>query len=180
MTPQRLFDLSVGAALLGVTWPLAATAGVAIRVVDQQPALFTQPRVGLERAPFIVLKLRTMRDGTPTPLGRLLRKTRIDELPQLVNVLRGDMSLVGPRPLTEADVIRLGWDTPASDLRWRIRPGITGPTQLSPICDATRALTRDCRYAVVRTVASDATILAATLLRPVVGGRAVAWTARWK
>ena len=89
--------------------------------------------------PFTILKFRSMRDGRVTRIGRLIRATGLDELPQFVNILRGDMSAVGPRPLTADDVARLGWTTPQHDFRWQSRPGDTyclGPdrvlTVLSP------------------------------------------------
>jgi lipopolysaccharide/colanic/teichoic acid biosynthesis glycosyltransferase len=71
-----------------------------------------------------------MRDGQITRVGRLLRATGLDELPQFVNILRGDMSAVGPRPLRAVDVDRLGWAGPEFDFRWACRPGLTGLAQL--------------------------------------------------
>jgi lipopolysaccharide/colanic/teichoic acid biosynthesis glycosyltransferase len=71
-----------------------------------------------------------MRDGRVTRVGRLLRATGLDELPQFVNILRGDMSAVGPRPLTADDIARLGWDGSSFDFRWACRPGLTGLAQL--------------------------------------------------
>ena len=69
-------------------------------------------------------------DPRMTKTGRILRKTSLDELPQFINVLRGEMSAVGPRPLVEADVVRLGWTTSRYDFRWRVRPGLTGLAQV--------------------------------------------------
>ncbi len=102
----------------------------AVLIDDGRPVLFRQERVGYRRAPFRIVKFRSMRDGRVTRVGCLLRATGLDELPQLVNVLRGEMSAVGPRPLTPEDVIRLGWSGAECDFRWACRPGLTGLAQL--------------------------------------------------
>jgi lipopolysaccharide/colanic/teichoic acid biosynthesis glycosyltransferase len=81
--------------------------------------------------PFRILKFRSMRDGRVTRVGRLLRATGLDELPQFINILRGHMSAVGPRPLTADDVARLGWSGAQFDARWACRPGLTGLAQLA-------------------------------------------------
>src|SRR5690606_2482111 len=99
-------------------------------VDDGGPVLFTQTRVGADRTPFRIYKFRTMRDGKTTRVGRWLRATGLDELPQLVNMLLGDMSLIGPRPLTFEDVARLGWDDGRHDVRFSVRPGVIGLAQL--------------------------------------------------
>lgn len=176
----RVLDVVVGATLLGATWPVVALAAVAIRAGDGGPVLFEQKRVGRHRAPFTVHKLRTMRSGRVTRVGAVLRRTRIDELPQLINVLRGDMSLVGPRPITEADVQRLGWGGPDADARWRVRPGITGPTQLSTVCDARRALRRDIEWATRATLVDHLLCLGRTAAAAT-RGRAHPWvrSSRW-
>src|SRR6186713_1995399 len=109
---KRLFDLiGAVAGLLAFLPAMAAIAG-AILLEDGWPVLFRQERLGRDRLPFAILKFRSMRDGRITRVGRLLRATGLDELPQFVNILRGDMSAVGPRPLTAADVTRLGWTEP--------------------------------------------------------------------
>ncbi len=125
---KRLTDLIVAlVALMGLA-PVFALIALAIRLDDRGPVLFTQIRLGRAQRPYRIFKFRTMRDGQVTRRGEWLRRTGLDELPQLINVLRGDMSLIGPRPLTAADVVRLGWD---GDLaRWRVRPGITGLAQI--------------------------------------------------
>ena len=127
---RRLFDLAGGCAGLVVFAPLIAAIAVAVVVDDGRPVLFRQERVGYRRKPFCILKFRTMRDGRVTRIGRLLRASGLDELPQFVNVLRGEMSAVGPRPLTPNDVARLGWADAQCDFRWACRPGITGLAQL--------------------------------------------------
>jgi lipopolysaccharide/colanic/teichoic acid biosynthesis glycosyltransferase len=76
------------------------------------------------------LKFRTMSDGAVTRVGRLLRTTGLDEIPQFLNVLAGDMSMVGPRPLTIQDVRRIGWEDGRFDDRWSVLPGITGLAQI--------------------------------------------------
>src|SRR5262245_53299317 len=107
---QRLFDLAGASAGLAVFVPVMAGIAVAILMDDGWPVLFRQERIGLRRRPFQIRKFRTMRDGTVTRVGRVLRGTGLDEIPQLVNILRGDMSAVGPRPLTASDLVRFGWD----------------------------------------------------------------------
>jgi lipopolysaccharide/colanic/teichoic acid biosynthesis glycosyltransferase len=127
---QRAFDLAGAAAGLAVFAPAMAAIAAAIVLDDGGPVLFRQERIGLRRRPFQILKFRTMRDGTVTRVGRVLRGTGLDEIPQFINILRGDMSAVGPRPLTAADITRLGWDAPELDFRWSVRPGLTGLAQL--------------------------------------------------
>jgi sugar transferase EpsL len=122
----------VGMALLS---PVLLWAAVALRVTQGRPVLFRQRRPGLHGRPFTIVKFRTMRAPRPgesmfgsdaqrvTRLGRMLRSTSIDELPELWNVLRGEMSLVGPRPLLIEYLDRY---TPEEDRRHAMRPGITG------------------------------------------------------
>jgi lipopolysaccharide/colanic/teichoic acid biosynthesis glycosyltransferase len=107
---KRLLDVGVCVLTLPCTLPLAAVLAVAVRLSGPGPVLHRAERVGRDGRPFVVLKFRTMRvaaggpavtrsgDGRITRVGRLLRATKLDELPQVVNVLRGEMSLVGPRP----------------------------------------------------------------------------------
>lgn len=137
---KRGFDIVVSTLLLILTAPIMALTAIAIRLTMGSPVLFRQTRAGYKAKPFVILKFRTMlhpttRDGHRlseadriTPLGRFLRKTSIDELPQLWNVLRGDMSLVGPRPLY---VSYLEYYTPREHRRHEVRPGITGLAQVS-------------------------------------------------
>jgi lipopolysaccharide/colanic/teichoic acid biosynthesis glycosyltransferase len=143
---KRIFDI-VGAigGLVFFALPMAGIAA-AVLILDGRPVLFRQVRLGRERRPFTILKFRSMRDGEVTAIGRLLRATGLDELPQLVNVLRGDISAVGPRPLTDEDVRRLGWSDPACDFRWRVPPGLTGLAQVAGTRSARHALRLDRRY----------------------------------
>jgi undecaprenyl phosphate N,N'-diacetylbacillosamine 1-phosphate transferase len=133
---KRALDLLVA--------PLVAGIAVASWLEDSGSPLFAQSRVGRQRQPFTILKLRSMREQRVTRVGRWLRRTGIDELPQFVNVLRGEMSVVGPRPLTQSDVERLGWHEPPDDWRFSVNPGITGLSQLlaGPASRSTRRLDR--------------------------------------
>jgi lipopolysaccharide/colanic/teichoic acid biosynthesis glycosyltransferase len=139
---KRVLDVVLAAGLLIATSPLLAAAALAVRLSSPGPILHRATRVGLHGRPFTILKLRTMArdaavtgpgitaagDRRVTPLGRLLRHSRLDELPQLWNVLRGDMSLVGPRPEDPRFVVLY---TPEQRLVLSVRPGITGPSQLT-------------------------------------------------
>lgn len=131
MTFKRAFDVCGACAGLLVFAPIMAIVIPAVLLDDGRPVLFRQRRLGLHRRPFSILKIRTMRDGQVTRVGRLLRATGLDEIPQFLNVLSGEMSAVGPRPLTEADVQRLGWDGEAFDFRWAHKPGLTGLAQIA-------------------------------------------------
>ena len=137
---KRMLDVVGAAAGMVVTSPVQAAAAVAIRREVGSPVLFRQQRPGLGGRPFSLLKVRTMRDAVDasgrvlpdssrlTPLGRRLRAWSIDELPELWNVLRGDMSLVGPRPLLMEYLPRY---TPEQARRHSVRPGVTGWAQVS-------------------------------------------------
>jgi lipopolysaccharide/colanic/teichoic acid biosynthesis glycosyltransferase len=134
---RRCLDVLVAALGLAVTSPLLALVALAVRVNLGAPVLFRQVRSGHEGAEFTILKLRTMRaerfprepdaDRT-TRLGRWLRASSLDELPQLVNVLRGEMSLIGPRPTLPEQVARYG---PHERRRLEVRPGLTGWAQVN-------------------------------------------------
>jgi len=127
---KRLFDIVGAAGGLLFFSPICFAVALAILLEDGRPILFHQDRVGLDRRRFTILKFRSMRDGRVTRVGRFIRATGLDELPQFINVLVGEMSAVGPRPLVEADVARLGWTTPRHDFRWQVRPGLTGLAQV--------------------------------------------------
>lgn len=134
--------VDTGAALVGglLLLPVVVLLGLLVRLDSSGPALFRQERVGLSERRFTCLKLRTMSMGTPvagthevqaaavTPLGRRLRHLKLDELPQLWNVFRGDMSLVGPRPClpTQVELIEARRERGV----FRVRPGVTGPAQV--------------------------------------------------
>jgi sugar transferase (PEP-CTERM system associated) len=142
----RLLDVTAALVLLILGAPFMLVAAVAILIEDGQPVLYRQKRVGFLGKQFTVYKFRSMikdaeADGTPqwagtqddrvTRTGRLIRKLRIDELPQLFNVLRGDMSLVGPRPERPEFVARLSATIPYYHERHVVKPGLTGWAQLS-------------------------------------------------
>ena len=137
---RRLLDITVAGTLLLVLAPLLGVLAVLVRATSTGPALFRQIRVGRNGRPFVLLKLRTMRAGAPGPpitsggdpritrLGAWLRRTKLDELPQLWNVLRGDMSLVGPRPEVP-HYVALYTATQRAVLL--VRPGLTDPASLA-------------------------------------------------
>jgi lipopolysaccharide/colanic/teichoic acid biosynthesis glycosyltransferase len=125
-----VFDLAGAAAGLAVFAPVMAAIAAGILLDDGRPVLFRQERIGYRRQRFGIFKFRSMRDGRVTRVGRLLRVTGLDELPQFLNILRGEMSAVGPRPLTADDIARLRWSGTSFDFRWTCRPGLTGLAQL--------------------------------------------------
>jgi lipopolysaccharide/colanic/teichoic acid biosynthesis glycosyltransferase len=139
-TLRRAVDVVASAGALAVSAPVMFLVAIGIRATMGSPVLFRQTRIGLDEKPFTILKFRTMRDARDsagrllpdaqrlTPLGEFLRKTSLDELPQLFNVLKGDMSLVGPRPLLPE---YLPYYTPRERLRHTVRPGLTGLAQVS-------------------------------------------------
>lgn len=137
---KRVFDLVVSGAGLLLLAPVMLVIAVLVRVCLGSPILFRQRRPGLGGRPFMMYKFRTMSDARDasgnllsdgerlTRLGRVLRSTSLDELPELLNVLIGDMSLVGPRPLLMQYLERY---TPTQQLRHNVRPGITGMAQVN-------------------------------------------------
>jgi lipopolysaccharide/colanic/teichoic acid biosynthesis glycosyltransferase len=140
---RRAFDIAVAATVLVLTSPILLIAIVAIRLESKGGALYRQRRVGLDGREFDVLKLRTMVDGAErlgaglavdagdariTRVGALLRRVSIDELPNLVNVLRGEMAIVGPRPTLPAQVAQY---SERERGRLAVRPGITGWAQVN-------------------------------------------------
>jgi len=127
---NRAGDLACCVLAAPLLLPLFALITLAIRLDDGGPVLFWQQRLGRDRRPFLIAKFRSMREERVTRAGAWLRRTGLDETAQVLNVLRGDMSWIGPRPLTLADVQRLGWTGPEHDPRFEIRPGMTGLAQL--------------------------------------------------
>jgi lipopolysaccharide/colanic/teichoic acid biosynthesis glycosyltransferase len=139
---NRAADIALAGLGLVVTSPLLAAAALAIKLEDRGPVLYRQRRVGKDGRDFDVLKLRSMvvgaeghgagyavdrGDARITRVGRVLRRTSIDELPQLWNVVRGDMSVIGPRPTLRYQVDRY---TPRQRMRLDVRPGVTGWAQI--------------------------------------------------
>ena len=140
---RRAVDIVVSALLLAVTSPVLLAAVVAVKLDSRGPAFYRQRRAGLRGEPFDMLKLRTMVDGAEhvgaglaidagdsriTRVGAFLRRTSLDELPNLVNVLRGDMSLIGPRPTLPVQVEQY---TERQRGRLAVKPGITGWAQVN-------------------------------------------------
>lgn len=172
---KRLADLVLAAALLVLLSPVFAALMVTIPLRSSGPAIFAQPRVGRHEKAFTCLKFRTMYAETPerpshevarahvTPLGMVLRKYKLDELPQLVNVLRGEMSFVGPRPclLGQAELIQARRRLGVFD----VRPGITGLAQIRGVdmSDPERLARLDASYVANRSLAGDFRIMLATL-----------------
>ena len=136
---KRALDIGLASAGLAASLPLLAGVAAAVRIQMGAPVMYRQVRVGLDRKQFRLWKFRTMTnersaDGSLlpdgdrlTPLGRWLRETSLDELPQLINVIAGDMSIVGPRPLLVRYIPRY---TPRQQLRHTVRPGLTGWAQV--------------------------------------------------
>jgi lipopolysaccharide/colanic/teichoic acid biosynthesis glycosyltransferase len=140
---RRAIDILVAAVALAICAPLLAIAVVAIKLESAGPAIYRQRRIGKDGRPFDMLKLRTMVDGAEhigaglavnendsriTRVGSLLRRSSLDELPNLVNVLKGEMSLIGPRPTIPVQVQQY---TPRQMGRLAVRPGITGWAQVN-------------------------------------------------
>lgn len=142
-------------------------------VIDGFPLLFVQARVGKNKSIYKIIKFRTMQDQYVTRTGRWLRSSGLDELPQFINVLKGEMSIVGPRALTPADIQRLGWDDPFHSGRWQVKPGITGMAQLYGGQHRKLSWFWDCWYLKHQYVIVDIIIIACSFLMNVFGKRRV-------
>ena len=155
---KRAVDVVIGTLLIAAAWPIMLITAVAIKCTSSGPILFRQPRAGRNGRPFVMYKFRSMHDGAEedrlplscrneltegpcfklrddprlTPIGRFLRQTSIDELPQLFNVFKGEMTLVGPRPLPLDEVCT---GTRAERHRLHVRPGLTCLWQISGRCE---------------------------------------------
>ena len=175
MKSKRAFDIACSVLALVLAIPLMALTAVVVALRLGRPVLFRQMRPGLRGRPFTILKFRTMRDATSiegglipdadrlTPFGSFLRSTSLDELPELWNVLKGDMSLVGPRPLL---MEYLPLYTPEQARRHEVRPGITGWAQVNGRNATTwdERLQQDVWYVDNRSFWLDIKILSLTLL----------------
>jgi exopolysaccharide biosynthesis polyprenyl glycosylphosphotransferase len=187
---KRIMDVVVALVGLFLTLPLWPLIVLAIRLDSRGPALFRQRRVGLHGACFTMYKFRTMgldaehegprwasaNDVRVTRLGRFLRNSRLDELPQLLNILRGEMSLVGPRPERPEFVGQLAQQIPHYHQRHLVPPGLTGWAQIqcgygASVADAQRKLSYDLYYLKRRSIDLDVAILLRTLRKFVNGAR---------
>jgi sugar transferase (PEP-CTERM system associated) len=180
---KRSFDIAAALVLVAASLPVLAAAALAILLDDGGPVLYAQERVGKDSAPFVLLKFRSMRrdaeqGGAPawaseddprvTRVGRVLRALRIDELPQAWNVLRGDMSFVGPRPERPYFVNQLSGQVPFYHVRHRVKPGITGLAQVryrygASVADAIEKLQYDLYYVKNHSLFLDALLLIETV-----------------
>ena len=175
---KRVLDIVVAGILLVLLAPALAGVAVAIRLTSRGPVLFRQERAGRDGRPFAFYKFRTMRtevdpfgpspksgdDPRLTKLGRFLREYSLDELPQLFNIVKGDMSVVGPRPLYLAQIPE--WNE-RQRKRLLVRPGLTGLAQISGRGALTREekLELDATYVEQASLRLDACILRATVTR---------------
>jgi lipopolysaccharide/colanic/teichoic acid biosynthesis glycosyltransferase len=179
---QRAFDILISLLILVPALPAMAVALVIVKLTSRGPGIYTQTRLGRFGRPFQIYKIRTMAadcerqtgarwstkgDPRVTWIGRILRKTHVDELPQLVNILRGQMSLVGPRPERPEFVTVLEELLPRYRDRLAVRPGLAGLAQVqlppdSDIDSVRRKLRYDLHYVVTGTVWMDFRLLVAT------------------
>jgi len=179
--PKRAFDIAVSLLLLVLTLPVLLLAMLAVRIDSRGPVLYWQERVGRGGTLFKICKLRTMRvdaepagpqwaalgDPRTTRVGGLLRRLRIDELPQILNVLKGEMSFVGPRPERPFFVEQLEREIPLYAERHAVKPGITGWAQVNypygaSVEDARKKLTFDLDYVRRASLLLDLSIVLAT------------------
>ncbi|GLK72524.1 sugar transferase [Ancylobacter dichloromethanicus] len=180
---KRVFDIAVSASALLVLSPVLLVVALLVRWKLGSPVLFRQMRPGLNCQPFAMVKFRTMTDARGaegellsdrerlTPFGRFLRATSLDELPELWNVLKGEMSLVGPRPLL---MRYLPYYSPREMRRHEVRPGVTGLAQIRGRNAITweDKLAADVEYVESRSFALDLQILFLTVAK-VFGGKGV-------
>lgn len=177
---RRLFDILVGSLGLLCSVPFIVVFGLLTKIEDGGPVFYKQERVGLYGKHFTLYKLRSMRvnaekngpqwaekdDPRVTRVGSFIRKTRIDELPQFYNVLRGDMTLVGPRPERPEFVIRFDQEIPGFISRLQVKPGLTGWAQINGGYDITpkEKLELDLFYIENRSLLFNMRILIKTVL----------------
>jgi exopolysaccharide biosynthesis polyprenyl glycosylphosphotransferase len=150
---KRGFEIVFSIALLIFTLPVLVLTAIAIKLESPGPVFYKQERVGLNGKTFNIIKLRSMRidaekngpqwaaknDPRVTRVGKFIRKTRIDELPQLINILRGDMSLIGPRPERPVFTEQFEKEIPGFKKRLTVKPGLTGWAQVNGGYEATPA-----------------------------------------
>ena len=180
--PKRLLDIAASLIMLLVLAPMLLLVAIAVKIDSPGPVFYRQRRVGINGKIFEVIKFRSMvsdaekngarwadkNDSRITKLGRLLRNTRIDEIPQAINVLRGEMSFVGPRPERPAFIEVLEKEIPHYNDRHVVKPGITGWAQVeyeygASVDDARKKLTYDLFYIKNFSIAFDFIILMKTV-----------------
>ncbi len=173
---KRGLDILISLSMLILLAPLLILIAIAIKLESKGPAIFKQERAGKNGKPFIFYKFRTMRanvdpfgpspksskDSRLTKIGRILREYSLDELPQLLNILRGDMSIVGPRPLYLSQIAE--WNE-GQKKRLFVKPGVTGLAQISGRAEITREekLELDLKYVETASFLTDARIMLMTI-----------------
>ncbi len=166
---KRIFDIFFSfIAILIFAIPMIVIAFV-LKIIERHPVIFRQERIGFHRRKFNILKFQTMVDDKATKAGRILRKTGLDELPQFFNVLKGDMSIVGPRALTEYDIFRLNWDSEYYNSRWSIKPGITGLAQIYGGQHKKTSWFWDSKYIEVRRIPVDFSLVMISFMMNIFG-----------
>ncbi len=180
--PKRVFDITASALMLLILLPLLIVVAIAVKLDSPGPVFYRQRRAGLHGKPFEVIKFRSMvsdaekdgarwaakNDNRVTKLGKFLRKTRIDEIPQAINVLRGEMSFVGPRPERPEFIEVLEKEIPHYNDRHAVKPGITGWAQVeyaygASVDDARMKLMYDLYYIKNFSIALDCIIVLKTV-----------------
>lgn len=179
---KRMIDVLLSLVCLVILAPVSLLVGLIIKLTSRGPVLYRQERLGLDRRPYMLLKFRTMKtdaeeegprwatrdDRRITPVGRILRRLRLDEIPQFINIVKGEMSLIGPRPERRHFVELLEREIPYYGLRFSVRPGLTGWAQVNypygnSVEDAHKKLQYDLFYIQEKSLFLDAVILLKTL-----------------
>lgn len=182
---KRIIDFGLAVIGLMVTFPLLAIAGVFVKMSSSGPSIFAQTRVGRRKKPFTCYKLRTMVDGTKevgtheieraalTRFGRVLRVSKLDELPQLWNVLKGEMSLVGPRPCLPSQTKLIEERSKLGV--YELVPGITGIAQVEKIdmSDPVKLALKDAEYLGKQSLIFDCRLLILTIVGKGLGDRVI-------
>jgi lipopolysaccharide/colanic/teichoic acid biosynthesis glycosyltransferase len=180
---KRLFDLIISSISLIITFPACVILAIVTKLSGRGPVLFSQERIGLHGKPFIMYKFRTMHvmaepdgpmlsspdDPRVTRIGRFMRQHKLDEIPNFINVIKGEMSIVGPRPEREFYILQLKRINPEIDHIFTVKPGITSYGQVligyaSNISEMTKRLTIELEYARNPSLKKDFFILGRTIL----------------
>lgn len=178
---ERIFDLVVGVFGLAVFGPAIPILAGAVMLDDGGPVFFQQERLGRGRRPFRLRKIRTMRGQQVTRVGGFLRRTGLDKTAQFLSVIEGTMRVVGPRPLTQVDVERLGWGGTDMDARFSVKPGITGVAQVFGGISARHSWRLDKLYLNTRSVRLDLELIIVSFFMNLLGKRRVrAELRRWR